>query len=259
MSNPAIARFTATVSSSHPAIFSSTGARALQVSDARTGASNQEVSVNKKAVCLFSGGIDSPVAAWLLAKRGYELVLAYLDNYPFTDETTQTRAVKVATVLSELLPQRRARVHIVPHGPNLAEILRTCPRRLTCILCRRMMYRLAERIAVKEGASYIATGEILGEHASQTSKSLDTINASVSIGVLRPLIAMDKLEVERLARGIGTYAASTSPGVCCSGPPKHPATHPDRDAVEVAERALSIEEMLTRGFADSRTLLVTAG
>lgn len=208
-----------------------------------------------KAVCLLSGGIDSPVAAWLLIRRGYLPVFLYYDNYPFTDDTTKARALNVAGILCRYLPDGRGRLYVVPHGNDLAEILRRCPRKLTCIFCRRMMYRVAEAVAVKEGAAAIVTGEILGEHASQTSKSLEVISGAVrSMPVLRPLIAMDKLEVERLARMIGTYTISTSPGLCCSGPPRHPATHPDRERVEQAERSLPVEEMVARDLLESQII-----
>jgi len=211
-----------------------------------------------KTVCLLSGGIDSPVAAWLLMRRGYLPVFLYFDNYPFTDDTTKARALNVASMLCRYLPDRKGRLYVIPHGRDLAEILRRCPRRLTCILCRRMMYRVAEKVAVKENAATIVTGEILGEHASQTSKSLEVINGAVeSVAVLRPLIAMDKVEVERLARRIGTYTISTSPGLCCSGPPRHPATHPKKELVEEAEKSLPIEEMVAKDLLESKIIELT--
>ncbi|MEM2904313.1 MAG: hypothetical protein QW057_00140 [Candidatus Bathyarchaeia archaeon] len=212
-----------------------------------------------KTVCLLSGGIDSPVAAWLLIRRGYIPVFVYFDNYPFTDETTRARALNVARILCRHLPGGKARLYVTPHGNDLAEILRRCSRKLTCILCRRMMYRVAEAIAAKEDASSIATGEILGEHASQTSGSLQVISDAVrSLPVLRPLIAMDKVEVEHLARKIGTYAISTSPGLCCSGPPRYPATHPSRQRVEEAERSLRIEEMVAKDLLESEIIELNA-
>lgn len=200
-----------------------------------------------KVVCLVSGGIDSPIAAWLLIKKGCVPVFVFYDNYPFTGEDTKLRALDVMQRLSEFVSGCRVKAYVIPHGDDLADILRNCPRNLTCILCRRMMYRLAERIASIEGAEAIVTGEIIGEHASQTMRNLRVESEALrEFPVLRPLLGMNKLEVERLARKIGTFQISSRPALCCSAPPKHPRTRAKLEEVVAAENNLRIEDMVKR-------------
>ncbi len=208
-----------------------------------------------KVVCLVSGGIDSPVAAWLVIRKGCVPIFIYYDNYPFTGESTKHRALDTMKKLKEYSVKDRLKVYVIPHGPDLADILRNCSRRLTCILCRRMMYRLAERVAKMEKADAIVTGEIIGEQASQTLRNLRVENtAATDTCVLRPLIAMDKLDVERLARKIGTFEVSTRPGLCCSAPPKSPRTRATLEEVMEAEEKLDIKSMLERDIGSAKIL-----
>ncbi len=208
-------------------------------------------------MCLLSGGIDSPVAAWLAIKKGYVPKFIYYDNYPFTGETTKQRALDTIKKLKEYTHKLPMKTYIVPHGADLADILRGCPRRLTCVLCRRMMYRMAERVARIEGADAIITGEIIGEHASQTLRNIRVENAATTgVCFLRPLIAMDKVDVERLARKIGTFEVSTRPGVCCSAPPKLPRTRATLEEVTKAEEKLRIGSMIERNLENSEILEV---
>jgi len=205
----------------------------------------------------LSGGIDSPVAAALVMKKGCTPVFVYFDNSPFTDESTQKRAMEAAKRLKQLTFDASIRLHIVPHGADLADILTNCPRNLTCLLCRRMMYRLAERIALAEGAEALVTGEIIGEHASQTLTNLRVISEVVSeVSVLRPLAGMNKTEVEALARQMGTYDASTKPASCCSGPPPKPRTRARFDEIHRAEKQLNIEGMIERDLKAASVVMV---
>ncbi len=209
-----------------------------------------------KVVCLVSGGIDSPVAAWLFIKRGCIPIFVFYDNYPFSDETTKKRALDIIKKLSEFVPKRQVKVYLVPHGEDLADILRNCPRNLTCVLCRRMMYRVAEKVATMEEAEAIVTGEIIGEHASQTLRNLRVENDALrKFSVLRPLVGMDKLEVERLAKKIGTFDASASPASCCSAPPRRPRTRARLEEVRRAERKLSVEDMVRRDIEGVKVIL----
>ncbi len=210
-----------------------------------------------KVVCLVSGGIDSPVAAWLVIRRGCVPIFIYYDNYPFTGESTKHRALDTIKKLREYSREGRLKIYVIPHGPDLVDILRNCPRRLTCVLCRRMMYRLAGRVALVEGADAIVTGEIIGEHASQTLRNIRVENtAATDICVLRPLIAMDKLDVERLARRIGTFEVSTRPGLCCSAPPKLPRTRAYMEEVMNAEERLDVKSMIERGMENAEVFEV---
>lgn len=214
-------------------------------------------SPQKKAVCLISGGIDSPVAAWMTMKKGYMPVFVYFDNTPFTDETTQHRAAEAVRRLTRHAHDGKFKLYIVPHGYDLADILRNSPRNLTCVLCRRMMYRLGEKIALKEHAEAIVTGEIIGEHASQTLGNLRVIGqAALRVSVQRPLAGMNKTEVESLARKIGTFDASTAPASCCSGPPPKPRTRATIEEVLKAEAKLDLDAMIERDFQGSLVMLV---
>ncbi|RLI44725.1 hypothetical protein DRO69_06745 [Candidatus Bathyarchaeota archaeon] len=210
-----------------------------------------------KVVCLVSGGIDSPVAAWLFIKRGCTPIFVFYDNHPFADETTKKRALDIIKKLSEFAQKRPVKVYMVPHGEDLADILRNCPRNLTCVLCRRMMYRIAEKIASMEEAEAIVTGEIIGEHASQTLRNLRVENDALKeFSILRPLVGMDKLEVERLARKIGTFDTSASPASCCSAPPRRPRTRARFEEVRRAEQKLSIEDMVRRDIEGAEVILL---
>lgn len=216
-----------------------------------------ESSLEGKAICLLSGGIDSPVAAWLTMKKGCTPVFVYFDNSPFTDETTQQRAVEAIKKLKKHSSEKTFKLYVVPHGEDLADILRNCPRNLTCLLCRRMMYRVAEKIALKENADAIVTGEIIGEHASQTLRNLHVENLVISdVTVLRPLIGMNKTEVESTARKIGTFDDSTKPASCCTGPPPKPRTRARLEEVLEAERKLKIEDMIERDLKGTSVLIV---
>ena len=205
-----------------------------------------------KVVCLVSGGIDSPVAAWLMMKKGCVPVFAFLDNYPFADETTKRRAMEAIKKLSEYAHENKLRVYVVPHGDDLTDILRNCPRNLTCVLCRRMMYRLAYKIALLEGADAIVTGEIIGEHASQTLINLRVETQAISdVTILRPLIGLNKQEVENLARKIGTFDASAKPASCCSAAPPNPRTRARVEEIREAEECLNMEVMIDRDLEEA--------
>lgn len=208
-------------------------------------------------MCLVSGGIDSPVAAWLAIKKGCAPVFVYFDNSPFTDETTQQRAIETIKKLKQHSSEKNFRIHVVPHGDDLADILRNCPRNLTCVLCRRMMYRVAEKIALKEEAEAIVTGEIIGEHASQTLRNLHVESQSISkTTVLRPLAGMNKTEVESIARKIETFDDSTKPASCCTGPPPKPRTRARLEEVLKAERRLKIDVMIERDLKGASVLII---
>lgn len=207
----------------------------------------QKTTSKAKAVCLVSGGIDSPVAAWLMSKKGCTPIYVYFDNSPLTDETTKQRALDAIKKLTLLSGTQSAQLYIVPHGENLADILRGCPRNLTCVLCRRMMYRIAEQIALREGAEAVVTGEIIGEHASQTLRNLHVESDAVSqVTLLRPLVGMNKTEVEAIARKIGTFDDSTKPASCCSGPPPLPRTRAKFEEVHQAEEKMDLAAMVKR-------------
>lgn len=198
------------------------------------------LGVGGKAVALLSGGIDSPVAAWLLMKRGVDIVALFMNPSPLVDERTVNRAMRAVEKLTEW-KNAEIKTYIAPYGAVLIELLKA-GNKLGCVLCKRMMYRVAELAAEKEGARAIVTGESLGQVASQTLDNLNAIDAVATLPVFRPLISMDKREIVELAKKIGTYEISILPANCCLGPPPHPETKATLEKVERMERSLDIEK-----------------
>ncbi len=212
------------------------------------GAGGLPLGTQPKVVGLLSGGVDSSVACWLVMKRGCPVVPLYFDNAPFTDESATERAMNVAKVLFDWAIRFPRKVYVVPNGPNLAEFKRKKRfKRLTCILCKRMMYRVAERIADTVRAEGIVTGEAIGEQASQTLRNLRVLNSAVTkYPIHRPLLGFDKAETEQIARRIGTYKASIQKAKGCTAVPRKPVTMAKPHEVAEAEEALDIEEMVER-------------
>lgn len=214
-------------------------------SDVIRGVGGFPLGVQGRVVGLLSGGLDSAVACWLVMKRGCPIVPLYFDCAPFTDESTTKSAVEVAQVLSDWAVGFPRRFYTVKHGENLRKIVEGAPRRLTCILCKRLMYRVAERIADKVGAEGLVTGEAIGEQASQTIRNLRVLDrAAERYPIHRPLLGFDKAETEALARKIGTYEVSARSVKGCEAAPHKPATKAKLKEVVEAEDGLNIEEMV---------------
>lgn len=193
-----------------------------------------------KAVVLMSGGIDSPVAAWMMMKRGVELVCIHMDNSELFGDFSRLRATECIEELSRW--NGRIKTYMVPQCEILEEIRKS--GKLTCVLCKRAMLRVAEIIAKKEGAKAVATGENLGQVASQTLDNLYVIDRVVDIPVFRPLIGMDKMEIVHMAQEIGTYDISIQFAPCCWGPPEYPATKATLKAAEKSESAIDIDRLI---------------
>jgi len=210
-----------------------------------------------KVVCLLSGGIDSPVACWLVMKRGCPIIPVYLDNAPLTDETTTAKALEVAKKLFEWSIGFQRKIYVVPHGKNLEAFVKDAPRKLTCILCKRMMYRIAERIAETEKAEGIVTGEAIGEQASQTITNLKVLDeASKKYPIHRPLLGFDKTETTELARKIGTFEISIQKAKGCSAAPSKPSTKAKLEIVKKAEEQFHIEQMVEESVKAAKVLAV---
>jgi thiamine biosynthesis protein ThiI len=207
-----------------------------------------------KALFLVSGGIDSPVAAWLLIRKGVKPIFAYFDNYPLCDEAAEGIALETIRKVCLAAGVNNSRAYVVSHSPDLQEIMSKCPPKFACILSRRVMFRVAEQIATKEGCGTIVTGDAIGQKASQT---LQNILAADSVlrraHVLRPLVGMNKLQIERYARQIGSYTISIRPGVASCGVPTHnPSTSARRDRLDEVEMTLDIQAMVRRAVENAR-------
>ncbi len=213
-----------------------------------SGAGGLPVGMGGSAVTLLSGGIDSPVASWMMAKRGVSLEAVHFFSPPYTSEAAKEKVIGLAR---ELIPWcGRMRLQIVPFTEIQEEIRRQCPEDFFTILMRRFMMRLAQQCADEIGAKAIVTGECLGQVASQTMEALRCTEDVVSLPVLRPLIGMDKEEIVRISRKIGTFDTSILPyeDCCTVFTPRHPKTKPHLDEVREVEAALDVEALCARAM-----------
>lgn len=194
-----------------------------------------------KVVCTISGGLDSPVAAYKMMKRGCVPIFLHFDNVPYGDDSTRDLAIRQAKRLTEYIHGHEVKMYVVPHGEDLTEVLRHAPRKMTCIFCRRNMYRLAEKVALRETADAIVTGEIIGEQASQTTRNLLAEESAVcEIPIIRPCIGDDKVDIERMAIKIRTYEFAHEAVACCSLPPKYPTVSAKLDVIGPAEQKMDM-------------------
>lgn len=202
-----------------------------------------------KAVALISGGIDSPVAAWMMMKRGLDITALFLDPRPLVDYRTIERTRNAVKKLA-LWKGDAIKTYFAPYGDVLIQLLKADDSHLGCVLCKRMIYRVGTEVAMLEGAKALITGESLGQVASQTADNLAAITRASDMPVFRPLIGFDKMEIISLAKKIGTYEVSIAPANCCLGPPRYPATNASIERVEKAESSLPIKDMLKEMLSD---------
>ena len=202
-------------------------------------------------LCLLSGGIDSPVAAWRLMKRGCRVRFVHFHAYPILSRASLDKALEITEMLTR--HQLRSRFYSISFGEIQRTIVLSAPPPLRVVLYRRMMMRIAERVAGACGAKALVTGESVGQVASQTIENLAVINDGVGLPVLRPLIGSDKEEITREARRLGTYPVSIVPDQdCCTlFVPRRPATRARREDVERAERDLPVAELVDRAAAEA--------
>lgn len=210
-----------------------------------------------KATLLISGGIDSPVAGYMMAKRGLVLSAVHFYSYPYTSERARDKVVELAKLLSRYAGP--IRLFLVPFTDIQMKIYDDCPEKETTVLMRRLMMKIAERIAVSEEARALITGESLGQVASQTLESLCVTDDAVSMPVFRPLIGFDKDEIMDLARKIGTYETSILPyeDCCTVFVPKHPVTKPEVAALRASEAAVDFEPLIEKAIADTEMVIAS--
>jgi thiamine biosynthesis protein ThiI len=197
----------------------------------------------EKALYLVSGGIDSPVAAYLGISHGWDPVFLHFDTSPFIGEGAKARAIETVRHVEDATGVG-GKILVVPHGQDLTMIVERCKRSFSCLLCKRMMYRKAERVAEAEGCQGIVTGEILGEQASQTLRNLVLDSAVVSLPIVRPLAGMNKLEVEAIARRIGTFEISTSRQGNCAAAAIKARTRAKEGELTREESRLPIQDLI---------------
>ena len=215
------------------------------------GAGGLPAGASGRVVCLLSGGIDSPVAAWRMMRRGCRVLFVHFHSYPVLSRASQEKVRELARLLTEF--QYDSRLFLVPFAGIQQQVLLGVPPPLRVVLYRRMMMRIAEAIGGRHRAHALVTGEVVGQVASQTLENLTLINEVVRLPVLRPLIAMDKEEITLEAQRLGTYPISIIPDQdCCTlFTPKHPATRARRADVEEAERTLALQELIERAVQEA--------
>ncbi|MGI6751895.1 MAG: tRNA uracil 4-sulfurtransferase ThiI [Anaerovoracaceae bacterium] len=214
------------------------------------------LGTNGKGLILLSGGIDSPVAAFMMAKRGMYIEAVHFHSYPYTSERAWEKVRELGQVLSDYCG--RIRIHSVNLLPIQEQIVEHCPEDEMTILIRRFMMKLAERIAIETSSLMLITGENLGQVASQTAEALVVTDAAVTLPVMRPLIAMDKADIIQLAKEIGTYEISIQPfeDCCTVFLPKHPRTKPKLEYILKSESKLDVGDLMEEALSQREIVTI---
>ena len=212
------------------------------------------LGTNGKGLILMSGGIDSPVAAFMMAKRGMSIEAVHFHSYPYTSQRAKKKVEDLVKVLAGYMGT--VRMHVINLLPIQEQIVQNCPEDETTLLVRRFMMRIAEQIAVRNNDMMLITGEDLGQVASQTAEALVVTDSVVSMPVMRPLIAMDKVDIMDKAREIGTYDISIQPyeDCCTVFLPKHPVTKPKLARIESSEAALDVKGLVDAAVASEEII-----
>ncbi len=212
------------------------------------GVGGMPVGTNGRATLLLSGGIDSPVAGWMIAKRGVQLSAVHFHSFPYTSDRAKEKVLDLARILSQYCCG--VRVYVVPFTEIQMAIHEKCPSDYTTLIMRRYMMRIAEKCARMENSGALITGESIGQVASQTMEALNATNAVVNMPVFRPVIGFDKSEITEIAVKIGTYETSILPyeDCCTVFTPRHPATHPRMETILKGEACLDSDELIERAM-----------
>ncbi len=220
------------------------------------GQGGMPIGTGLKASLLLSGGIDSPVAGHMIAKRGIEIDAINFFSYPYTSERAKEKVIELASILAEYTS--KIELYIVPFTEIQLQIRDNCPEEHMTLIMRRFMMRIAEKLAKQHKSSGLITGESVGQVASQTLAALDVTNSVVDMPVLRPLIGMDKEEIIEKSRVIGTFETSILPyeDCCTVFTPKHPTTNPKRSTVIRTESVLNIEELIDEAVKNTEKITV---
>ncbi len=206
-----------------------------------------------KFVSLISSGIDSPVATYLLSKKTENMLLVHGDDRPFTDDRELENFISIARHLKKKI-SGSVKTFIVPHGNALSSYKKNCANRFTCVFCKRMLVRYAEKIAERENAVAIIMGDSLGQVASQTLQNLRVVEQAVSLPILRPLIGLDKEDVIRIAKNIGTYDISVLPSDGCTAVPSKPATRARLEDVLTEEKKIDVNKIVDQAIKNAELI-----
>jgi len=214
------------------------------------------VGSSGKGLLLLSGGLDSPVAGWLGMKRGITIEAIYFHSFPYTDDQAKEKVIELVKILSQYVG--RIKLYISYFTEIQKNIMEKCSDKYSVTIMRRIMFRIAEEIACQNDDLVLLTGESVGQVASQTLQSMQVINAVTNLPILRPLITMDKTEIMKIARDIGTYDTSNLPykDCCTVFLPKHPATRPRLESILKAEANLNIEELIKESLEKTEVLYI---
>ena len=222
--------------------------------DELLGAGGMPVGCNGHAMLLISGGIDSPVAGHMIAKRGVRISAVHFFSYPYTSERARDKVVDLTRILSAYAGA--VDLYLVPFTEIQLAIYEKCPQSETTVLMRRLMMKLSERLALSCGAQALVTGESIGQVASQTIESMTVTGDAVSLPVFRPLIGFDKEEIVDRAKAIGSYETSILPfeDCCTVFVPQHPVTKPKLADIRASEAMVDFEPMMEKSLAETITL-----
>jgi thiamine biosynthesis protein ThiI len=222
-------------------------AEAFVYADRRPGAGGLPVGSGGTVAALISGGIDSPVAAWRMMRRGCRVVFVHFHSAPYLPDVSRGKARELVRRLTQW--QYFSRLFVVPFGDIQREVVLAVPPPVRVVVYRRMMVRIAERLACRAGAAALVTGDSLGQVASQTLHNLARVDEAAELPVLRPLIGMDKLEISQQAQALGTFEVSIEPDAdCCTlFVPRHPGTRTSREEVSLVEGRLDIPALVRLG------------
>ena len=216
-----------------------------------SGAGGMPVGTAGRAALLLSGGIDSPVAGWMISKRGVVLDAVHFHSHPYTSDRAKEKVIELAKIMTQYTGP--IRLHIVPFTDIQLDIIDKCPKNYLTIIMRRLMMRIAEKIARESGAMALITGESIGQVASQTMESLVVTDNAVDMPVFRPCIGMDKEEIVTISKKIDTYETSILPyeDCCTIFVPKHPKTKPSISEIQEAEKLVTDPEgMMEKAIQD---------
>ncbi len=223
---------------------------------AEPGAGGLPTGVGGRAMCLLSGGIDSPVAAWMMAKRGVEIESVHFFSYPYTSQLAKDKVIELARLVTQYCDKMT--VNVVSFTEIQEAIRDNCPEEYFTLIMRRFMMDIAQRIAKNDGCGALITGENLGQVASQTMEAMTVTGAVVDIPIFMPLVGMDKEDIVTISRKIGTFETAILPyeDCCTVFTPKHPKTKPTLGQVLHAERHLDREALISRAMENIEKIKV---